>query len=330
MVHDLFPVCLLDQASLVTDGQDNMSLVDDGRYSAPPSKRTKRDSVEEHSDSICSDFSWVSSEISSANNEGGLPKPMREFVVKSFNNCLSAEVRRAIIREYPRLNMDALTAPKVDKDIQSFLGKEFPAQTDKSLGQIQYAIATSAFPMLDLAVDLTNQGFTGAPDEFIPVKDVLEVTKKSISLIGNTFNYVNEARRKAIIQQIKPKRPRLASFLDDICKEDLGDRGPELFGPKVRTRVSERASTFKNFNESVAAIDQNPKPSTPATQSKGNRFLGKGSGARYGGNPGRYYRQPYPNNSRVYAPRGRGRATHNSTYHNNRKDTSRQDSTRRY
>ena len=46
-------------------------------------------------------------------------------------------------------------------------------------------------------------------------------------MIGNASNYIYETRRAAI----KQSRPKLAKFLTDICKEDLGEDSGDLFGP---------------------------------------------------------------------------------------------------
>ena len=73
-----------------------------------------------------------------------------------------------------------------------------------------------------------------------------------------------------------------------MCKDDLGDPNGELFGPVVKKKISKRATTIKNFNESVKSLD------TPAKKPQ-NRFLGKGSGAKYG-DPS-HNQRPYNNSA---------------------------------
>ena len=93
-------------------------------------------------------------------------------------------------------------------------------------------------------------------------------------------------RRNIIIDRVKYKRPRLATFLQDICKEDLGESAQELFGPTVKRRISERAQTIKAFNESLRSLDPSPTSSQ-------RRFLGRGSSARYGSTSSLPRPQPY-------------------------------------
>lgn len=116
----------------------------------------------------------------------------------------------------------------MDKDISSFLGKQYPASSEKTLAKIQATVTASVNPLLDLVGDLVDQGFTGKPEELIPAKEVLKVAKESIALIGNAFNYISQARRRMIVDSFRPK---LAAFLEDICKDDLGEDTTELFGP---------------------------------------------------------------------------------------------------
>ena len=82
-----------------------------------------------------------------------------------------------------------------------------------------------------------------------------------------------------IIQNIRKNRPRLADFLQDICKDDIGATETELFGPVAKKKITDRAEMIKAFNKAVTELDT---PSTSSTQR--NRFLGKGFGATQYGN----------------------------------------------
>ena len=102
-----------------------------------------------------------------------------------------------------------------------------------------------------------------------------------------------------MISSIAKSRPKLSSFLKEICKEDLGDTGVELFGPEVRKKITQRASTIEAFNKAISKVD-NPS-SVPSSSSS---FLSKRPAAKYGGEPGRSY-TPY-NKFRQYRQGYRG------------------------
>ena len=89
-----------------------------------------------------------------------------------------------------------------------------------------------------------------------------------------------------VIAAVKPKRPKLANFLEEVCKEKAVEPNLELFGPAVKKRINERAATIKSFNESL-----------DYDSSKKNRFLGRGPSAKYGSGSGAHVSQ------KPYAPR---------------------------
>ena len=89
----------------------------------------------------------------------------------------------------------------------------------------------------------------------IPASEVIKVLKDTLALLGNAFNYVTQARRRALIQTINKSHPRLGSFLKDICKDNLGNTGTESFGVEVRKKITEGATTIKNFNKAMATVD---------------------------------------------------------------------------
>ena len=68
-----------------------------------------------------------------------------------------------------------------------------------------------------------------------------------------------------MISSIAKSRPKLSSFLKEICKEDLGDTGVELFGPEVQKKITQRASTIEAFNKAISKVD-NPS-SVPSSSS---------------------------------------------------------------
>ena len=77
-------------------------------------------------------------------------------------------------------------------------------------------------------------------------------------LIGNASNYISETRRRVAIDTIKQSRPKLAKFLREICNEDLGEASGDLFGPRARQKVIERANTIEAFNKALARVESGP------------------------------------------------------------------------
>ena len=146
-----------------------------------------------------------------------LPEALLNFVNDKFKCCLPRSVSDSLSQSYPDLDVLALKTPEADKDIVSILGKDFPSREDKRLAAVQTAILSSSAPLINLIADLIRQGFTGTDEELIPVREVLKVGKESLALIGNAASL---KRRAGIIQAVKPKRPKLAAFLEETCLSD--------------------------------------------------------------------------------------------------------------
>ena len=77
---------------------------------------------------------------------------------------------------------------------------------------------------------------------------------------------------------MKSTRPKLSQFLQEVCKEDLGESGAELFGPDVRKKILERANTIDAFNKALTKVESSASRNQPSQ----SRFLERGSGTRYG------------------------------------------------
>ena len=158
-----------------------------------------------------------------------------------------------------KADVSLLRSPAVDKDITSILGRDFPTDQDKQYVKIQSSILSAAGPAIGLLIDLAKQDFSGDTGKLIPAKDIIEVLKETLVLVGNVSCFISETRCLGIINKIKPKHPRLASFLQEICSEDMGEPSGELFGPTAKKRISEQAQTIKDFNESHCSLDSTPK-----------------------------------------------------------------------
>ena len=136
--------------------------------------------------------------------------------------------------------------------------------------RIQAAVLATSSPLANSRSHLTEQGFEDKDEEYVAVGDVLDVMKSSLILIGNASHYITQTRRRSIIDAKKKSRPKLASFLQDICKGDLGDTGEDLFGPEARKKILERANTIHAFNKAVGKVDPATKRSHNQQESSGD------------------------------------------------------------
>ena len=216
-----------------------------------------------------------------------MAKVVDDFIGKTFRRCLPKRKRWEMAKEYPKSSSSSAAVPNLDQDIKGALGKELPEKADAQLAKVQATVLATCAPLANFWSHLSEQEFTGKTEELIPVSDVIRVTQDTLALIGNASNYISQARRSAVISSIAKSRPKLSSFLKEICKEDLGDTGLELFGPEVRKKITQRASTIEAFNKAISKVD-NPS-SVPSSSSS---FLSKRPAAKYGGEPGRSY-TPY-------------------------------------
>ena len=79
--------------------------------------------------------------------------------------------------------------------------------------------------------------------------EVVQVMQDCLVLIGNTSNYVSQAQRNNIIQTLSKSRPKLGSFMKDLCNDNLSNTRGELFGLDIREKIMYRASTIEAFNK---------------------------------------------------------------------------------
>ena len=219
-----------------------------------------------------------------------MEKVVNDFIGKTFHRCLPKRKRFELAREYPKPSSSAVAVPTLDYDIKGALGKEVPEKSDAQMAKIQATVLATCAPLANFWSHLAEQQLTGKPEELIPVSEVIKLTQDTLALIGNASNYISQSRRSSIISSISKSRPKLSSFMKEICKDDIGDTGTELFGPEIRKKITERANTIDAFNKAITKVDNPPKSSSqPSTSSS---FLSKGPTARYGGESGRSY-TPY-------------------------------------
>ena len=190
-----------------------------------------------------------------------LAEPVSKFVQSALRRCIPKRKRRELDNQYPRPDMPATKVPKLDPDITWALADDYNKPEDRRLMRIQAAVLATSSPLANFWSHLTEHGFEGKDEEYVAVGEVLDVMKSSLMLTGNASHYITQTRRRSIIEATKKSRPKLASFLQDICKGDLGDTGEDLFGPEARKKIVERANTIGAFNKAVGKVDPATKRS---------------------------------------------------------------------
>ena len=223
-----------------------------------------------------------------------LSQEVNDFVKATFKRCLPKQQRLHMAKEYPKPSGESVKVPKIDQEIRGALGKEFSTRRDSKLSKVQATVLATAAPIANFWSHLAEQDFSGKDEELIPVGEVLKVFKDTLVLIGNSSNYISQLRRKEISESMKSTRPKLSQFLQEVCKEDLGDSGAELFGPEVRKKILERANTIDAFNKALTKVES-PASKNQRPQS---RFLERGSNTRYGSGSSRNPRYIPYNRSR--------------------------------
>ena len=185
--------------------------------------------------------------------------------------------------------MPATKVPRLDPDIKGALDRDFLDKRDEQMAKLQASVLASYAPLANFWSHIAKQGLTGEDQELIPVSEVIKVAKDTLALIGNASNYIAQSRRKAFIDSISKTKPKLARFLREICREDLGEAGSELFGPQARKKITERANTIEAFNKALVTVEA-PALSHHTAQVRNpsnSRFLSKRPAVKYGSGPGR-------------------------------------------
>jgi len=235
-----------------------------------------------------------------------LAQEVKTFISTTFRRSIPKRKRLDMAKEYPKPDMPATKVPKLDPDIKGALDRDFADRRDEQMAKIQASVLASCAPLANFWSHMSKQGFSGNDQELIPASEVVKVTKDTLALIGNASNYIAQSRRKAFVDSISKSKPKLAKFLREICKEDLGDTGSELFGPQARKKITERANTIEAFNKALVTVEA-PTSSYSAAQGRSptnSRFLSKRPVVTYGSGLGRAY-IPYNRDYTHHANRGR-------------------------
>ena len=244
---------------------------------SPNSNLSEEDGDEEEEDNFDPDSFYMSSSPSK------LAEPVQRFMQSALKRCIPKRKRRELGTEYPRPDKPAAKVPKLDPDIVGALADDIKKGEDGHLMKIQATVLASASPLANFWSHLTEQGFKGKEDEYVAVGEVIDVMKASLMLIGNASHYITQSRRKSIIESTNKSRPRLAKFLQVICRRDLGDMGEDFFGPEVRKMIVERANIINAFNKAQTNVD--PPSKKQNQQGSRGHCLARGSVGSYGGGP---------------------------------------------
>ena len=157
-------------------------------------------------------------------------KTVQEFMGKFFYRCIPKRKRLDLAKLYPKPDLPESADISDHNDLQ--------------LAKVQATILASSAPATNFWSHLLETELTGKED-MIPASEVIKVLKDTLALLGNASNYVSQARRRALTQMINKSRPRLGSFLKDVCKDNLGNTGTELFGVEVRKRSQKEPQQLK-------------------------------------------------------------------------------------
>jgi hypothetical protein len=219
---------------------------------------------------------------SSANK---LPGVVTNYIEKRFRKCISVDKRKKMFKDNPIPDTPAAKPPQPDDDI---VGNDFPNKSDKRLRRIQATTIAAAGPLTTLWSNLIEQDMGKGSGTLVPVEDVLDTVQRTLSCLGNSVNYISQARRDLIISQLEFKKKGLGKVMRKACKPDLGNTGSELFGEKFRKTLKSKADSMVAFGKIAERVEQN-------TKSHNQSFRGGPSTRRYAGGVGRNTK-PYQNN----------------------------------
>ena len=208
-------------------------------------------------------------------------KVVTDYIENRFRKCIPKEQRKKMLKDNPVPNTPAAKVPQSDDDIVAFLGQEFPVKADKRLIRIQATVLAVSAPLATLWANLVEQDLTNDRGALISADDVKDTIQRSLALLGNSVNYISQARRDLIISKLESKKKGLAKIMRKACKADLADAKTELFGPTFRKVLKEKADTMTAFGKIADRVEQ--------SSSRNQRFFRGGpSTSKYGSGRGKY------------------------------------------
>ena len=135
-----------------------------------------------------------------------LPQAITDYIEKRFRKCIPIEKRRKMFKDNPIPDTPAAKPPLPDDDIMAFLGNDFPTKSNKRFRRIQATTIAVAGPLTTLWANILEQDMDRGSGVVIPVDDVIDAIQRSLSLLGNSVNYISQARRDLIISQLEYKK----------------------------------------------------------------------------------------------------------------------------
>ena len=190
-----------------------------------------------------------------------------------------------MFKDNPIPDTPAAKPPLPDDDIMAFLGKDFPAKSDRRLRRIQATTIAVAGPLTTLWANMLEQGMDRSSGAVIPVDGVIDTIQRALSLLGNSVNYISQARRDLIISQLEFKKKDLGKVMRKACQADLGNTEKELFGEKFRKILKSKADSMVAFGKIADRVEQNTREHN--TRGKNQFFRGGPSISRYAGGAGK-------------------------------------------
>ena len=135
------------------------------------------------------------------------PKIIERFIEKHFNRSLTEPERQAIMKDFPKPKIKALTTPTLDDQFKDHLkrkGKDPHFGAEKSLYKIQSSLLDVAGPLSCLWFDLLTKD--SAPSK----EQTLLLAQQALVLLGSAANQISTERRRVAWGKINPKLKGLA------------------------------------------------------------------------------------------------------------------------
>ena len=201
------------------------------------------------------------------------PSVIRSFLHKHFNKSLSEEEREAILKDFPKPNVEAIVTPKLGGDAVEQLrskGKNPHFGAEKAMYSTQKQLLEVTGPLTCLWADLLNKEANVAPE------DVVLLIQRALVLLGSASHSISVERRKLVWAKMNPKLRRLGS-------EDYNERGTDLFGPGFLEKASKRLEVEKTLAKVTKQAPQSSKRGRFENDNSDLRsFLSKGASVQYG------------------------------------------------
>ena len=214
------------------------------------------------------------------------PQTIIKFLDRHFNRALTEEERDAIMKDFPRPNVEAVATPKLGGEVKDQLrskGRDPHHGAEKALYKIQDQLLDAVGPLTCLWSDLLNK------DAKVSTEDVLLLLQRALVLLGNTSHSINIERRKVAWAKMNPK-------LRNLGTENYEKRGTDLFGPGFLEKASKRIEVEKTLDKVVRTgqAQGNKRGRYESDKSDLRSFLSKGASVRCGNTKNC---QPYPHSA---------------------------------